>query len=322
MSLNHTSTIAPPAPAETSALLGFQLVCPACRADLELDADQARCGACAATYACDGGIWRLLARERVGYFAQFIAEYEVVREAEGRGSDSPDYYRALPFADLSGRFAEDWRIRARSFEALLQHVVVPLERRGRPLRVLDVGAGCGWLAARMTERGHVAAASDLLTNDRDGLGAHIHFDQRFLPIQAEFERLPLADGQLDLLVVNAALHYATDYRAVLSGALRLLRAGGVLAIVDTPVYHDSESGAQMMRERGEYFAQRYGFRGDSLPCEGYLSYARLDQLAGQLRIRWRMHRPNHGWRWALRPLRARLRGRREPAAFPLIVADW
>jgi SAM-dependent methyltransferase len=304
--------------AVASDALTIALACPACRVALAVEGDAASCAGCGGRYRREGGIWRLLRPERAAYFAPFVREYEAVRQAEQRGGGR-EYYRALPFRDLSGRYAADWRIRARSFEALLRHVVQPLERGGR-LRVLDLGAGCGWLAYRLALRGHAAAAADLLTGDRDGLGAHVYYDAPILALQAEFERLPLAAGQLDLLVVNAALHYATDYAATLREGLRVLRPGGALAVVDTPVYHDGSSGAQMMRERGDAFARSYGFRGEALPYEGYLTYARLGSLAAELGIRWRLYRPRHGLRWALRALRARVRGRREPAAFPLIVA--
>jgi SAM-dependent methyltransferase len=302
-----------------SETLGFALICPACCATLRVAAAVATCTSCSVRYQQQAGVWHLLAPERVGYFAQFIREYEAVRHAEGRGSQGPDYYRALPFADLSGHFRADWQIRARSYEALLRYVVTPRKGQG-VLRVLDIGAGCGWLAHRLSEQGHLAAATDLLADPLDGLGAHIHYPTRFLPIQAEFERIPLADAQCDLVIINAALHYATDYVAALTEAVRLLKPGGALAIVDSPVYHDATSGAQMMRERGDAFQQKYGFRGDSLPYEGYLSYQRLATLAKQLGLHWQFYKPNHGLAWALRPWRARLRGRREPADFPLIVA--
>lgn len=299
--------------------LGFALACPRCRVQLDISDGATACAECGAAYRRERGVWLLLAEDRAPRFAQFIAEYETVRRAEGRGGSGQAYYRALPYRDTTGRFAADWRIRAASFDALLRHVVKPMESRGR-LRALDMGAGCGWLAYRLALRGHAAAAADLLVNEADGLGAHVHYDAPILPIQAEFERLPLADAQLDLLVVNAALHYATDYAVTLREALRVLRPGGALAVVDSPVYRDPSSGRQMVRERGDAFEQRYGFRGESLPSENYLSYARLDELAAELGVRWRIFRPNHGIGWALRPLRARLRGRREPAGFPLLVA--
>ena len=66
------------------------------------------------------------------------------------------------------------------------------ERLARPLRLLDLGAGNGWLSYHLARRGHEAAAVDLTVNDFDGLGAHVHFDAPFTPVQAEFDHLPFA----------------------------------------------------------------------------------------------------------------------------------
>src|SRR6266851_1452104 len=109
--------------------------------------------------------------------ARFVREYRTVRRAEGWGSHDPAYYRALPFRDLTGRFPGIWRIRARSFSTFMKHVVHPLEvqRHTTALRVLDLGAGCGWLAYRLAQRGHWVAALDLLDDPFDGLGAVRHY---------------------------------------------------------------------------------------------------------------------------------------------------
>ena len=45
------------------------------------------------------------------------------------------------------------------------------ERTERALRILDLGAGNGWMSYRLALQGHLPIAVDLLTNDRDGLGA-------------------------------------------------------------------------------------------------------------------------------------------------------
>src|SRR3954465_10013685 len=95
--------------------------------------------------------------------AQFAREYRTVRRAEGWGSPDGAYYRALPYKDLTGRFPGIWRIRARSYATLIRQVIEPLERASAAhLDVLDLGAGCGWLAHRLAQRGHRVAAIDLL----------------------------------------------------------------------------------------------------------------------------------------------------------------
>jgi HemK-related putative methylase len=107
----------------------------------------------------------------------------------------------------------------------------------------------------------------------------------------------------------------------LAEALRVLQPEGTVAIVDSPVYHDASSGAQMVRERETQFQKKYGFASNSIPSENYLTYDRLEELARKLGLRWQRIEPFYGWRWALRPWRARLRGHREPARFMVILGS-
>lgn len=303
-----------------------QFACPRCGTTLEAPADNLRdCAADAAlgypsTYRQVDGIWRFLLPEREAHFSQFVAEYEAVRRAEGRGDPDPRYYQALPYADLSGRFSADWRIRARSYDALERQVVQPLARsRRRALVALDLGAGNGWLSNRLALAGHTVAAVDLLTNPFDGLGAHVHYAGDFTPVQAEFDRLPFVAGQADLVVFNGSFHYAVDYKLTLAEARRVLRRDGRLVVMDSPVYRDGASGVQMVREREAHFKAEYGFASNSIPSENYLTFARLAELAAALNLNWNLVRPAYGWRWRLRPWKARLLRRREPAEFVLAV---
>ncbi len=301
----------------------FQFACPICRAPLTpLDVLRQRCPADETIYECCDGVWRFLTPDRLAYYEPFMHEYQIVRRAEGRGSTAAAYYRALPFADLSGKFTTDWQIRARSFLAFQRDVLAPLERdRQRSLRIIDLGAGNGWLSYHLARRGHLVAAVDLLINALDGLGAHIHYDTTFTPVQAEFDRLPFVEHQADLIVFNASLHYSTHYEITLAEALHVLRPAGLLVILDSPVYRSAGSGAQMVREREAAFTRAYGFPSNALSSENYLSTRRLNDLAAQLHLRWKIIQPFYGWRWRLRPIKAWLLRRREPARFAVIVGQ-
>lgn len=294
--------------------------CPACRTRLDSSAeDELRCPQDGLRFPRVDGVWRFLLPGRDAVYEQFIREYETVRRAEGRGSPTPEYYRALPYHDVRGVMPAGWQIRAASFDALLKRVVAPLERENNVLNVLDLGAGNGWLSNRLAARGLRVTAVDLLTNDFDGLGCYRQYETVFTPAQAEFDRLPFADGTIDLAIFNASLHYSVSLEKTLAEALRILHQEGRLVILDSPVYADGASGAGMVRERENQFRRQFGFASNSLPSENYLTYRRLQELGSTLQVDWQMLTPWYGLRWALKPLKARLLGRREPAKFHLLV---
>jgi SAM-dependent methyltransferase len=251
--------------------------------------------------------------------AQFTREYTTVRRAEGWGSTDSAYYRALPFRDLTGRFPTIWRIRARSYSTFIERVLEPLENRGSRVEVLDLGAGCGWLAYRLALRGHSVLAIDLLDDPLDGLGAARHYDTVFAPIRAAYDDLPLRADCADLVVFNASLHYSTDFAKTLGEALRVLREEGTLVILDSPMYVDPTSGQRMVQERQTRFLAAYGFASDALLSEHFVTPARLDELASELGLAWEIHTPALDWRTSLGRTVGGLRARREAASFPVIV---
>ena len=303
------------------------LKCPACQAALGLlslgnssDENQYSCGKCQYNVRCENGIWLTLAPNRLAYFSRFIEEYQKIRTAEGRGSLQPEFYLNLPDKDLSGNNVWQWKIRARTFEYLSKKLLPRLlYGKGNSPKVLDLGAGNCWMSYRLALEGYSPVAVDLLTNDQDGLGAAIHFRNHlsslFPRFQAEMSHLPFIEGQFDAVIFNASFHYAENYQAVLREALRCTREGGVVIIADTPWYSADEGGEQMVAERHTAFRQRYGTASNSIPSLEYLTDQRLHYLAQTLRIRWGRDIPSYGIHWAMRPLLAKLRGKREPSRF-------
>lgn len=296
-------------------------ICPRCQTPLERVApDRVLCPQDGLEFRNEAGIWYFLLPESQAHYARFIADYEAVRRLEGRGSTSADYYRALPFRDLSGRHQADWRIRARSFDVLVKNVLTRLQAPlGRSLRIIDLGAGNGWLSNRLSAQGDRVIAVDLLVNDQDGLGAWKFYEHSFTPVQAEFNHLPIMDRFADAVIFNASFHYSENYVEALKEALRVLAPEGQIVIIDSPVYHRADSGAKMVHEREEQFEAEYGFASNNLQSENYLTYTRLKELAQELNLTWKFVTPFYGLRWMLRPVIAKAAHRREPAKFHLIV---
>ena len=255
---------------------------------------------------------------------RFRHDYGAHRAAEGRGY-SGEALLGLPYV-ARGRWAKQWSVRARSFDAFVARVVIPLRRAtGRPLHVLDLGAGNGWLSYRLALAGDDCIAIDIREDDVDGLGAAAALQRHapFACVPASFDALPVADGAADLAVFNAALHYATDLRATLHEAVRAVRAGGEIAILDSPFYARAADGAAMVAEKHAQASHRFGARADALlalPFIEYLTRERLAEASASLGLTWRRRRILYPLWYEMRPLFARLRGQRRPSRFDLWTA--
>ncbi|HZQ52952.1 MAG TPA: class I SAM-dependent methyltransferase [Bryobacteraceae bacterium] len=254
---------------------------------------------------------------------QFLSEYRYIRYAEGRGSDSSDYYRALPYRDLSGRLSTMWAMRAKTYRYFETRILRPIARKARrPLRILDLGAGNCWMSYRLSLGGHRPVAVDIFDDERDGLRAAHHYGHWFPVLQADFDDLPFPSGRFDLAIYNSSLHYSTNYRRTLAEAKRCLSSSGWLIVLDSPIYRRREHGLRMVEERHSDFLKRYGFRSDAIPSVEFLDLGTLRELSEDLGVRWRVRRPWYGWRWHLRPYAAWLKRRRPPSRFWILAGQF
>ena len=290
---------------------------PECDDNCEIS-DQ-RCSGCGAMVYKARGVWRSLSAARREQLAPFLAKYEEIREWEGRGSAHPAFYLALPFADLTGRFSGQWKIRARSFRYLESKILPRLEREyGSRFRVLDIGAGNGWLSYRLALLGYRPVAVDLCCNAWDGLEAAEHYASvlpEFFPrVEAEMDALPFSEAQFDVAIFNASFHYSTNYERTLSEVLRCLRPGGTILILDSPTYRLTEHGEKMREERKIQLRMPCGPAGQGVPTGDFLTPRTLERLS-DLGVRWTPHLAWYGLQWFLRPWVARMKGRRAPSQF-------
>ena len=254
--------------------------------------------------------------------ARFRAAYADHRATEGRGAGGIAELLALPYV-RSGPLARQWAVRARSYERFLEAVVLPLERAraGRPLRVIDLGAGNGWLCYRLAQRGHPCVALDWRCDAVDGLGAGATYEARlaedFARVAASFDAIP-ARRVFDLVVFNAAIHYATSLERAVAEAARVAVPGARIVILDSPFYRRAADGERMVSEKRAAASREWGARAAdllALPAIEYLTAEALAAASAPHGLRWRRHRVRYPLWYELRPLAARLRSRRPPSRF-------
>ncbi len=290
-------------------------VCPACKGELVRCGDGWSCREEGIAFQSEEGTADFILPERREAVERFLARYQQVRKEEGWGGGPDAYYPALPYRDVSGRQSGIWRTRARTFDSFLAH----LARGAGSRRVLDIGAGNGWLSVRLAERGYDVVALDINPDPEDGLGVlrRTAGGKRVLPVRAEFDALPFRPGSFDVAVFNASLHYSHDVVRTLEGAMQTVGANGSVYILDSPLYRDAASGTMMVQERERGFAQLFGIAPEGAQAGGFLTFGQIETMRGLYRVE--EVRPRYGIRWRMRPAAAKVLGRREPATFEMLV---
>ena len=288
--------------------------CSYCAAPLHVEGHGVTCAGEGRWFATQQGVHRLLTQERRRELQPALEAYQRVRRDEGWRAA-----RTLPVVPSAHPQATIWRRRARHFARAL---ALAAERLGpSPWRALDVGAGCCWASARLLDRGHAVAAVDINLDDEDGLLAagHLLDDPSRLPrAEADMEALPLEPASMDVVLAAGVLHHAARPARTLVEMRRVTRRGGLVVVLDSPVYRRPVDGEAMVAERAELRRERYGFAAAPFGT-GYLVRSELGPLfegAG-----WRLE--VHGWpgrlREAARDLVEASRWGRRTARFPILI---
>jgi SAM-dependent methyltransferase len=305
--------------------------CPECGGSAFSAGSDLLCPAEGKRFAGSEGVLPLMRAERVAAKAPFLDAYRRIRRVEGWGG-AVDYYRGLPF-ESEGRHRAVWKIRARSYRKALRAIArrFPEVKQADEwdklaLRILEIGAGNGWFSWRMAQAGHYVLATDISLDEEDGLGAVSRYAQpgaalgdRLIRARAEMEELPLEDSQFDLVVVNGSLHYACDLPRAVSEGRRVLRPGGLLLVLDSPVYDEPESGRQMVRRRQEHHRE-LGIS-DSASTAGFLVEEDFVAMVAGFGFQVEVEHPFEGVPRRLRRAYCRLRRAAPPARFPLFALE-
>jgi ubiquinone/menaquinone biosynthesis C-methylase UbiE len=174
--------------------------------------------------------------------------YIAIREKEGRIYTDKQVAQ-LPHIDVGHRFYKEWKIRQRSSERLVTY----LEEMHRPLNILEIGCGNGWLTAKLAGITH-AKVTGLDPNRIEIEQARRVFKKANLQfIHKGFSRAAF-DGKakFDVIIFAASLQYFPSLKEVLADAFALLSQDGQVHVMDTPFYQKDEAEMSALRCRKYY----------------------------------------------------------------------
>lgn len=165
---------------------------------------------------------------------RFAQQYTAIRRREGwigpQGREDPE-----------GGEPHLWRTRLESMAEAAGAISAGQLGEGRPV-VVDIGSGGGWAARYLRDADVIAI--DLL----DGAAV-----PGVLSVRADMRRLPLRDATVDAALYAASLHYAPIGESIPETA-RVLRPGGLILAVDSPMYPDRLEQARAETRSATYYA--------------------------------------------------------------------
>jgi SAM-dependent methyltransferase len=176
--------------------------------------------------------------------------YLRVREREGR-LYSDEVVARLPVVPRSHPLWGEWQARAASFARLRAY----LAHWPKPLTLLEVGCGNGWLAAGLA-RALDCAACGLDRNLVElAQGARVFNAQHHVSfLSADVFAAPFRPVSFDIILLASVIQYFADLPALLQHLHSLLTPRGEIHLLDSPLYAEAELPAARARTQAYYAA--------------------------------------------------------------------
>ncbi|MBC7949402.1 MAG: class I SAM-dependent methyltransferase [Chitinophagaceae bacterium] len=169
--------------------------------------------------------------------------YIQLRQKEGR-IYSDEEVSLLPEVGSQHPYAQEWRLRKQSFEKLAAH----LERKERPLVILEIGCGNGWLAHRLTGiPGTRVIGTDINFTEVQQAARVFQETTNLHFIYGEAGPDLFEEMQFDVVVFAASIQYFPSITETIHTALRLLKPNGEIHIIDSHFYSLADISAARQR---------------------------------------------------------------------------
>jgi ubiquinone/menaquinone biosynthesis C-methylase UbiE len=182
----------------------------------------------------------------------FEKTYLDIRQKESR-IYSDDQVALLPFISDTHVHFQEWGVRMRSAGRLLKY----LKKKYKPLSILEMGCGNGWLSAMM------ASVSDSKVLGKDVNSIELNQAKRVFnnKMNVGFDSGGLENigysEKFDVIVFAASIQYFPFFEKTINKAISCLNPGGEIHILDSHFYHTGN--LEQARRRSYFYYESLGY---------------------------------------------------------------
>lgn len=155
-----------------------------------------------------------------------------------------------------------WQLYDRLVSVLRDHVR-ELAARGRPLDVLEIGAGHGGYTEPALAAGCAVTAVEMSRPSLTELTRRFGTNPAFTPVFDQDGSLGDTADQYSLILCVSVLHHIPDYLGFLGGALDKLAPGGSLLTLQDPIWYARAGNRSRALDRAGFYSWRV-LQGDLL----------------------------------------------------------
>ncbi|KAA2239023.1 methyltransferase domain-containing protein [Chitinophaga agrisoli] len=210
-----------------------------------------------------------LPEKRSASYVAFEQLYLGVRQQEQR-IYTDEQLRRLPDITPSHRHAGEWEIRKRSAARLLNY----LRGKRRPLHILEIGCGNGWLSAMLAGIAGANVTGMDINQVELQQAARVFKQDNLQFVADDFAPGRFPGIQFDVVVFAASLQYFSPLGDMLQQVQQCLTADGEIHIVDT-MFYTPEQAADAQKRTVEHFTSQ-GYPA----MAAYYFHHRLQDLEG------------------------------------------
>ncbi|HSY77602.1 MAG TPA: class I SAM-dependent methyltransferase [Bacteroidia bacterium] len=179
--------------------------------------------------------------------------YTALRKKEGRMYNDTEV-KELPHVPKKHPLAAEWKVRKHTAQKLVKY----FSNKQKPLRILEIGCGNGWLCHQL---------SFVPNSTITGLDVNMYeMEQADRVFQSVlninfiygdiFEDI-LPEKSFDTIVFAASIQYFSSITEVLDRVIPLLSPNGETHIIDSPFYN-SDKEASEAKERSAVYFEKHG----------------------------------------------------------------
>lgn len=159
----------------------------------------------------------------------------------------------LPDVPASHIHASEWQIRKRSSDRLIRY----LGSKNKPLEILEVGCGNGWLAHRISVIPHAVVRGIDLNRFEISQAKRVFGERANLSFRESGFPSPVHQTKYDIILFAASIQYFHSLEGVIEAALSMLKIDGEIHMMDSFIYKPDQ--IQKARQRSHAYYKSVGY---------------------------------------------------------------